>query len=130
MIPRQTSGKKTRALNVWFGTVGLLTISLAAGGCSSPPAGQLGPCPTPPAISPMTNENLDWFEETAVIVNDYAQQLVGFDEKAAETCVENAGLVWRVIARDGEYFAVTADYSPQRINAAIDRSVVTEISVG
>jgi hypothetical protein len=78
----------------------------------------------------MTNENLDWFEETAVIVNDYAQQLVGFDEKAAETCVENAGLVWRVIARDGEYFAVTADYSPQRINAAIDRSVVTEISVG
>jgi hypothetical protein len=53
-----------------------------------------------------------------------------FDEQAAQTCVEDAQLIWRVIARDGEYFAVTLDYSPQRINVAIDKSVVTEISVG
>jgi len=55
---------------------------------------------------------------------------VGFDEQAAQACVEDAGLVWRVIARDGEYFMVTEDYSPQRVKAVIEKSVVLEISVG
>jgi hypothetical protein len=72
----------------------------------------------------------EWFDDTAVIADEYGQQLVGFDEDAARTCVEDAGLVWRVIARDGEYFAVTLDYSPQRINAVMENAVVLEVSVG
>jgi hypothetical protein len=71
-----------------------------------------------------------WFEDTFVIVDEYGQQLVGFDEQAAQACVEDAGLVWRVVARDGEYFMVTEDYSPQRVNAVIEKSVVMEVSVG
>jgi hypothetical protein len=55
---------------------------------------------------------------------------VGFEKQAAQACVEDAGLIWRVIARDGEYFAVTADYSPQRINAVVDKSVGKEVSGG
>jgi hypothetical protein len=38
--------------------------------------------------------------------------------------------VWRVVRRDGEWFAATDDYSPQRVNAMIENSVVTEISIG
>jgi len=113
-----------------LGVLGVVTISLVLAGCSSAPEGVRGPCPAPPVITPMNNDDLDWFEETAVIVDDYAQQLVGFDETAAQGCVEDAGLSWRVIARDGEYFAVTADYSPQRVNTVIKKSVVTEISIG
>lgn len=75
-------------------------------------------------------EDLEWFDETALIVDDYGQGLVGFNEAAAQACVEDAGLVWRVTARDGEFFAVTADYSPQRLNAVIEQSVVVEVSVG
>jgi hypothetical protein len=78
----------------------------------------------------MSDDDMDWFEETAVIVDDYGQQLVGFDESAAENCVSESGFVWRVVARDGEFFAVTADYSPQRLNAVIEDSVVTEMSAG
>lgn len=72
----------------------------------------------------------DWFNETAAVVGEYAEGLIGFDEQAAESCVADAGLIWRVVARDGEFFAVTADYSPQRINVVIDKKVVTEASVG
>ena len=78
----------------------------------------------------MSEDDMEWFEKTATITTDYAAGLIGFDEQAAQTCVEDAGLSWRVVARDGEYFAVTLDYSPQRINAAIVKSVVTETSVG
>lgn len=102
------------------------------GGCGVSPEGITGPCPEPPAISPMPDVqgDEDWFATTAEIVNDYAVQLVGFDEKAAEACVSSAGLTWRVIARDGEYFAVTLDYSPQRVNVVIEDSIVQEASSG
>lgn len=91
-----------------------------------------GPCPTPPEISPMSSapDDMEWFDETALVVDDYGQGLVGFEEAAAQACVEDAGLIWRVVARDGEYFAVTADYSPQRLNAVIEGPVVVDISVG
>jgi hypothetical protein len=78
----------------------------------------------------MSGDDMEWFEDTALIVEEYAQQLLGFDELVAERCAEDAGLSWRVTARDGEYFAVTADYSPQRVNAVIEKSVVTEASAG
>ena len=98
----------------------------------------MGPCPTPPTITGAPSsepgwsgdEDADWFDNTARIVDTYAEQLVGFDETAAQTCVEDAGLIWRVVARDGEYFGVTADYSPQRINAVIEDAIVMEITVG
>jgi hypothetical protein len=110
--------------------VSALVVVLSLTGCTPAPTGVLGPCPTPPVITPMSEDDMEWFETTAAITTDYAQGLVGFDERAAQTCVDDAGLSWRVIARDGEYFAVTLDYSPQRINAVIEKSVVTETSIG
>jgi len=107
-----------------------MLVGLVLGGCAAAPTGQIGPCPTAPVITPMSDQDMEWFEETATTVNAYGQQLVGFDEQAAQSCVEDAGLTWRVIARDGEYFMVTEDYSPQRINVVIEDAVVMEVSAG
>lgn len=110
--------------------VGVLAGVLFLSACVTTPTGLTGPCPLAPLITSTSDDDMNWFEETAVIVDDYGQQLVGFDESVAENCVENSGFGWRVVARDGEFFAVTADYSPQRLNAVIENSVVTEMSAG
>jgi hypothetical protein len=78
---------------------------------------------------PQDGGEADWFETTAEVTLGYAEQLAGFDESAAESCVKTAGLLWRVVARDGESFAVTEDYIPTRINVVIERTIVTEITV-
>jgi hypothetical protein len=70
------------------------------------------------------------FDKVAESTLKDAKQLEGSSEAAAEARVSEAGLVWRVVGRDGEMFAVTLDYSSERVNAVIDHSVVTEISVG
>ena len=79
---------------------------------------------------PPAPDDTEWFDKAAEAALNYAKQLEGFSEAAAESCVIEAGLVWRVVGRDGEMFAVTLDYSPQRVNAMIENSVVTEISIG
>jgi hypothetical protein len=61
---------------------------------------------------------------------NFAQQLVGFNERTAESCVTDAGLVWRVVGRDGELFVVTQDYNPLRVNVVIEISEVTEVRIG
>lgn len=80
--------------------------------------------------TPPSPKDTQWFDKAAESTLNYVEQLEGFGEATAEACVTEAGLVWRVVGRDGEFFAVTLDYSPQRVNAVINNSVVTEISVG
>ena len=79
---------------------------------------------------PPAPDDINKFDKAAEAALNYAKQLEGFSEAAAEACVTEAGLVWRVVGRDGEMFPVTLDYSPQRVNAVIEKSVVTEISIG
>lgn len=79
---------------------------------------------------PATGGEEAWFEATSNLVLAYATELSGFDESAATACVAEADLVWRVVARDGEFFAVTADYVPTRVNAVIERSIVADVTVG
>ncbi len=59
-----------------------------------------------------------------------ATTVVGMGETEAQTAVEEAGLTWRVVSRDGEDFAVTEDYSTSRINATIVDGKVTAATVG
>jgi hypothetical protein len=79
---------------------------------------------------PPAGGDTEKFDKAAESTLNYAKQLEGFSEGAAESCVTEAGLVWRVVGRDGEWFPVTLDYSPQRVNAVIEKSVVSEISIG
>jgi len=106
------------------------TLFILLSGCTPANTGITGPCPTPPSIAEISGNDMQWFEDTADIVNDYGQLLLGFDEESAQTCVEDAGLTWRLVSKDGEDFLVTLDYDPQRLNAVVAASVVTEITVG
>jgi hypothetical protein len=56
--------------------------------------------------------------------------LVGLLEADAEKCAADLGWAYRVGSRDGENFALTADYSQQRVTETITLGVVTAISVG
>jgi hypothetical protein len=70
------------------------------------------------------------FAEWEATTLEYATALMGMAESAAEKCALAEGFSWRVVARDGEYFPITADYSPSRINATIMAGVVADVSAG
>ena len=64
------------------------------------------------------------------ISSERAQLLVGSKEEDAEQCAALLGWGFRVGSRDGEDFALTADYLPQRVNVVVTMGIVTAISVG
>jgi hypothetical protein len=68
--------------------------------------------------------------DATAITPERAQLLVGFAEADAEKCAADLGWTYRVGSRDGEDFAVTADFSEQRVTVTITLAVVTAISVG
>lgn len=59
-----------------------------------------------------------------------AELLLGFSEADAQQCSTELGWAFRVAERDGESFALTMDYSPQRVNVVVSADQVTAISVG
>lgn len=56
--------------------------------------------------------------------------LIGLTEATAVDEAESGGWVARVVARDGEYYPVTKDYSLSRVNLIVDGGIVTSVSVG
>lgn len=64
------------------------------------------------------------------ISEERAELLLGFSEADAERCAATLGWAYRVGMRDGESFALTMDYSPQRVTVSIEEGVVTAIVVG
>ena len=60
-----------------------------------------------------------------------AEVLVGLEEDEAAKVAEGNGWGFRVVRADGVDFAVTADYSPTRVNVELTQGVVTAIvSIG
>jgi hypothetical protein len=51
-------------------------------------------------------------------------------ESDAEAAAGELGLTVRVVARDGEFFAVTKDYRTDRVNFVIENGVVIKASIG
>lgn len=87
-------------------------------------------CPAPSsAVDNGSMDSMD-FERLEAETTAWANELVGMTEQLAESCATEAGFAWRVVARGGEEFAVTADYSPTRINARIERGLVSAVSAG
>ena len=68
--------------------------------------------------------------DTTEITVSRAELLLGFSEANAERCAVELGWAYRVGMRDGEYFALTMDYSLQRVTVEIENDVVVRISVG
>ena len=59
-----------------------------------------------------------------------ADMLIGFTESDAESCATSLGWAFRVGERDGEGFALTADYSQQRVTVSVTNDLVTAVAVG
>jgi len=68
--------------------------------------------------------------DASAITDDRAALLVGLPEADAERCAADLGWGWRVGERDGEAFALTADYSPSRVTVTVVDGTVTAIVVG
>ena len=68
--------------------------------------------------------------DRAEITQARADELLGFFEADAERCAAELGWAYRVGMRDGESFAVTEDYSLQRVTVEIENDLVVRISVG
>ena len=64
------------------------------------------------------------------ITQERADTLLGRSEADAQRCAEELGWAFRIGRRDDEYFALTMDYSAQRVNVEVDDDVVTLVSVG
>ena len=64
------------------------------------------------------------------ISRSLAEQLLGMSERAATACASALSWTSRVVARNGEDYAVTMDYSNVRINFKINNDKVSEVSVG
>lgn len=64
------------------------------------------------------------------ITSQRAELLLGYTEADAERCASELGWTYRVGQRDGESFALTEDFSLQRVTVVIVDDRVTEITVG
>ena len=68
--------------------------------------------------------------DTTAITQERADMLIGFTESDAESCATSLGWEFRVGERDGEGFALTADYSQQRVTVSVTKDLVTAVAVG
>lgn len=87
----------------------------------------------PPA--PLAGPTLDPLTGDALLHPEFAPQfdpdgLVGMAEADAQAATEVSGWVFRVGERDGEQYATTKDYNPQRVTVAVTNSVITGVAVG
>ena len=101
------------------------------GACGSDSMGDevistINPNPDVTVLIPSEEEMQAQLEKT----EEFASTLIGLGEQEAITAIEGEGFIARVVARDGEYFAVTADYSISRINLVIESGSVSEVTVG
>ena len=68
--------------------------------------------------------------DATAITQERADTLIGFTESDAESCAASLGWEFRVGERDGEGFALTADYSQQRVTVSVINDLVTAVAVG
>lgn len=69
-------------------------------------------------------------ERFAELIQVATEQLLGKSEKNVEYCATINNLIYRVTAKDGEFFLLTQDYSPIRMNVEINKGFITKITFG
>ena len=68
--------------------------------------------------------------DMTAITQERADLLIGFTESDAESCALSIGWAFRVGERDGESFALTEDYSLQRVTVSVTNDLVTSVVIG
>ena len=105
------------------GFLGLVAV-LVLVGCGSN-ADENPETKTPPANCPQA----DTADMTA-ITQERADMLIGFTESNAAACATSLEWEFRVGERDGESFALTEDYSLQRVTVSVTNDLVTAVVIG
>jgi hypothetical protein len=107
----------------------LVTVMmLAACGSSSADTSVSTNNPNPDASYEVPTE--EEMQEQVARTEAFAATTIGMTEGDAVEAIEEAGLIARVVAEDGEYFAVTEDYVTTRVNLVLVGGVVTEATAG
>jgi hypothetical protein len=106
--------------------VAAIVVLAACGGGPDEAVSTVNPDPDSSVSFPSDEE----LQEQLVRSEAFAETLVGLTENDAIAAIVAEGLVARVVARDGEYFMVTEDYSVSRINLEIENDRVTRATVG
>ena len=68
--------------------------------------------------------------DATAITQERADMLIGFTESDAESCATSLEWEFRVGERDGESFALTEDYSLQRVTVSVTNDLVTAVVIG
>jgi hypothetical protein len=105
-----------------------LSLVLAACGSSGADTSVSTVNPSPDASFEVPTE--EEMQEQVARTEAFAATTVGMTEGDALEAIEEAGLIARVVAEDGEYFAVTEDYVTTRVNLVLVGGVVTEATAG
>ena len=106
---------------------GLLVVAACSSGSSGDESvSTFNPNPDISVSIPTEEEMQQQLQRT----EEFASTVIGLGEQDAIDAIEAEGLIARVVARDGEYYAVTEDYSVSRINLVIVGGLVTEATVG
>jgi len=108
-----------RRLLPTLAAVALLSSCSAAEETTSPP-GRTQTQACPPQLA----------SDASGITKERANLLVGLTAEAAENCATDLGWAYRIGSRDGEQFAVTMDYSPNRVTVSIESNVIISVVVG
>ena len=108
----------------------VVLVALVVAGCGSSgadtPVSTENPNPDASFEVPTDRE----MQEQLARTEAFAATTIGMTEDEAVEAIEGAGLIARVVAKDGEYFAVTADYVTTRVNLVLVSGVVTEATAG
>ena len=103
---------------VLVGLAGLFGISVAfiigiVVGSSNAQVSQIRETPAPYCFE---DTNPDQFTQRHVETKVIACQVMGMTKDAAISFIEAEGRDWRIASEDGEFFALTEDYTDGRIN--------------
>jgi hypothetical protein len=79
---------------------------------------------------PGGGEPVDTIEKTAAASEAFGMTVLGMFEVDAVDAIESSGRVARIAERDGEDFALTADYNPDRLNLIVITGLVSSVYVG
>ena len=64
------------------------------------------------------------------LTEETAKSLIGLTESEAVKVASERGWTIRVAMRDGEAFMLTKDYSENRVNLTVVKTVVTAVTIG
>ncbi len=120
-----------------LGAVAVAAVLLTAAACgdddetvesgSDTTVGEVAEGPgAPTPIEPGDGATLPEEPEQAELDATY----VGLSKDDAIAAAEEAGVPWRIEREDGEDFALTMDYRPDRVNFSVEDGVITAVRAG